>query len=282
MPLPASNQPQKTGGTYPRVTLGLGLTARLMDITPDMAEKWLQKNPRVQRNMSQSEVDMITRLIDGGDWYVNGATIVFGDDGRLYDGQHRLAACVKSGKIITCLCIWGVDSMAFTTMDTGRSRTGGDSLRANKIAYSNAVSSAVSILWKIERGTYTDVRTYTEKISPLETARFVEDHPGLANAAALSNPCCKIVHSSSVPTVCYYLFARIDANKCGEFFAHLVTGADLSPGSPILALRNKALIRGELRPGDLLRWFFVAWNAFRTGKALPRNIKLDGPLPELI
>ncbi len=251
-------------------------------MTPELAEKWLQKNPRVQRNMSQGEVDMLTRLILGGDWYVNGATIVFGDDGRLYDGQHRLAACAKSGKIVTCLCVWGVDSMAFATMDTGRVRTGPDNLKANKVAYSIAVSAAVGILWKIERGTYSDVRTYSYKISPLEVVRFVEQHPGLTDAAALSNPSCKIVHSSSVPAVCYYLFAQIDASKCSEFFNHLVTGADLSKGNPILALRNKALIRGELRPGDLLRWFFAAWNAFREGKPLPRNVPMTGPLPELI
>ncbi len=274
--------PKKTGGTYPRVTLGLGLTARLMDISPDLAEKWVKKNPRVQRNISQAEVDMITRLINGGDWYVNGATIVFGSDGRLYDGQHRLAAIVKSGKIVTCLCIWGVDAMAFTTMDTGRVRTGADSLRANKVAYTSAVSAAVGILWKMERGTFTDVRTYTDKISPLETARFVETHKGLVDAASLAQPCCKIVHSASVPTACYYLFSRIDADKTAEFFRYLVTGADLSAGSPILALRNKALLRGELKPNELLRYFFAAWNAFRAGKPMPRNVPTSGPLPELI
>ncbi len=271
---------KKTGGTYPRVTLGLGLTARLMDITPDLAAQWLKKNPRVQRNMSQAAVDMITRLINGGDWYVNGATIVFGSDGRLYDGQHRLAACIKSGKIITCLCIWGVDAMAFTTMDTGRVRTGTDALKANKIAYTSAVSAAVTVLWKLDRGLSADISHRIEKISPLEVARYVETHPGLVDAASLASPCCKIVHSASVPTACYYLFARIDAAKCSEFFAHLVTGADLSPGSPILTLRNKALTR-ELKSGELLRYFFAAWNAFRAGKPMPRNVPLSGPLPEL-
>ncbi len=278
----ALRDPKKTGGTYPRVTLGLGLTARLMDITPDLAEKWLKKNPRVQRNLSQPSVDMITRLIDGGDWYVNGATIVFGSDGRLYDGQHRLAACVKSGKIITCLCIWGVDTMAFTTMDTGRVRTGQDSLRANKIPYTSAVSAAVMVLWKIERGLFAEAKHRTPKISPLETARYVETHKGLVDAASLAQPCCKIVHSASVPTACYYLFAKIDADKCAEFFRYLVTGADLSAGSPILSLRNKALLRGELKPEDLLRYFFATWNAFRAGKAMPRNVPMSGPLPELI
>jgi hypothetical protein len=223
---------------------------------------------------------MITRMINGGDWYVNGATIVFGDDGRLCDGQHRLAACVKSGKTITCLCIWGVDTMAFTTMDTGRIRTGPDALRSNKIPYVSAVSAAVAILWKIERGVFKDVRRYDQKISPLEIARFVETHPGLVDAAAMATPCSRIVHSASVPTVCYYLFPGSMAQVCRVL--HLVTGADLSPGSPILTLRNTAMIKGSLKTGDLLRHVFAAWNAFRAGKPMPRKVELTGPLPELI
>jgi hypothetical protein len=41
---------QKAGGAYPRVSLGNGLTARLMEVTPDLAREWLQKNPRIQRS----------------------------------------------------------------------------------------------------------------------------------------------------------------------------------------------------------------------------------------
>ena len=93
-------KPQKRGGTFPAAQLGLGIKAQLMEITPALAEEWLSKNPRVQRTMSQTEVDMLARHITRGEWQLNGGTIVFSTDDRLCDGQHRLAACVQADKPI--------------------------------------------------------------------------------------------------------------------------------------------------------------------------------------
>lgn len=91
-------------------------------ITPEIAEAMLACNTRNIRNISVNKLKDYVNDMKNGRWEDNGETIKFYADGTLFDGQHRLAAIVKSGISIWMHVARGVDDEVSIT-DVGSVRT---------------------------------------------------------------------------------------------------------------------------------------------------------------
>ena len=65
-------------------------------ITPEYAKELLDYNKK-NRSLSKATVDRYAEDMRKDNWQQNGEAIKIDWDGNLIDGQHRLAACVKSG-----------------------------------------------------------------------------------------------------------------------------------------------------------------------------------------
>lgn len=255
-----------------------------MEITPEVAEKWLKDNRRLQRGISPESAAMIARAIEGDAWLFNGATIVFDSDNQLCDGQHRLSAIVRAGRPALSLVVWGVEPAAFDTMDIGRGhRTAQHVLGAHGIAYASSLGGAIQVLYRLDRGLQPTHRgKYTEriKISPVDVLQYLKERPDLREAPYRAQPVFRRMHNTSVPTACAYLFARIDKVACTAFFDALATGAGLDRGSPILELRERGS-EGRMDNGQLFFLFASAWNAWREGRKVRRGewrYSLDNPV----
>lgn len=96
-------------------------------ITPELAERYLQANTD-NRKIRQRVVDAIARDMLNGDFVLTHQGIAFDADGLLIDGQHRLAACVKSGVPMTVMVTRGIDRSSAEAIDTGIKRTFQDGL----------------------------------------------------------------------------------------------------------------------------------------------------------
>lgn len=64
-------------------------------VTPQMASLWLGDNPH-NRPINQKRVMELVKKIQAGSWKENPPIEVF-STGRLWNGQHRLTAIVRSG-----------------------------------------------------------------------------------------------------------------------------------------------------------------------------------------
>ena len=87
------------------------ITSEVMDITPDMAREMLKQNinnPRGDKSLKRAIVKSYADDILNGRWQLNGEAIVFDEDGRLVNGQHRLAAIVYAGNPAKMLVVRGV------------------------------------------------------------------------------------------------------------------------------------------------------------------------------
>ena len=104
---------------YPHVAISIET------ITPEIAEKMLVTNVGNRDPKRES----IAKAIENGEWVLNGATIVFDENGNLTDGQNRLMACIKSGKPIDTIVVRGIKRSAQITMDTGVKRVLADYLK---------------------------------------------------------------------------------------------------------------------------------------------------------
>ena len=97
----------------------------VMDITPKKANELLclNTNNRIIRN---SRVQMYSRDMANGSWKANGVPIVLGNDGELKDGQHRLQACVKSGKTMKNTLVVYLPKIQANCFDLGANRNARD------------------------------------------------------------------------------------------------------------------------------------------------------------
>ena len=109
-------------------------------VTKQDAEAYLRKNER-NRRIKERTVEKYVRDMNGGNWFFNGSPILISNDNELLDGQHRLAAIVKSGIPQNMIIIEGVSREALKTIDLGYPRTQSDALRMLGIDNSKLLST---------------------------------------------------------------------------------------------------------------------------------------------
>lgn len=105
-------------------------------ITPEFARFVLETTNTRNRTVKSSRVELYAKSMKEGNWKFNAEAIIFGvKDGRLVlmNGQHRLMACVLTGLSFPSALSFGVSEEAFSTMDNGAARTGGDTLNTSDI-----------------------------------------------------------------------------------------------------------------------------------------------------
>lgn len=111
------------------------MQSRWMDVTPAMAEMWLQHNFN-NRPVSLDTVRAYAREMKRGKWLPNHQGIAFNDRDELNDGQHRLMAIVLSGCTVRLMVTFGLPSKVKGTrmtgmdvVDRGKTRTVADQLK---------------------------------------------------------------------------------------------------------------------------------------------------------
>lgn len=97
-------------------------------ITPALADEWLRTRNKGNRTISEPHVDMLARQMSAGNWLSIHQPIAFDKSGELNDGQHRLAAVVRSGVTVTMWVCFGANREHMGAVDNTRTRTPGDAL----------------------------------------------------------------------------------------------------------------------------------------------------------
>lgn len=127
------SQIDRSGGEHAAVLATM--ETRWMDVTPVMAELWLQNNVQ-NRNVSQDTVNAYVREMLNGRWLPNHQGIAFDNRGALADGQHRLMAIVQSGCTVRLMVTFGLPSrvegelmVGMDTIDRGKTRSVADQLK---------------------------------------------------------------------------------------------------------------------------------------------------------
>lgn len=276
-------------------------TYRIVNVTPELAEKWLNQNTR-NRNLRENAVNAYARDMEAGNWSENGESIKFAKGkvllldgqpplygGALLDGQHRLWAISESEVTLRLLVVTGLKPTSQVTMDDGRKRTLADALTLrgehNAVALASVLRRA--LMWQEGQRRNTGAFTPTNT----ECLQFLEKHPESRESADISKSLRAPTQlPSSVLGLTHWVFSRIDAGDADWFFKHLGTGAIADQFHPILTLRKKArdiadesARRGGGRvPEDvLLAYVIKAWNAYRDGAQLKiLRFKPGGANPE--
>lgn len=190
-------------------------------INPAKAIEYLKRNvnnPRGKNSLNKRIVKSYAEDMASGLWVLNGESIVFDEDGFLKDGQHRLAAIIKSGATIQSCVIRGV-GRDVDIWDIGWKRTVAQMVNAssnNEIDCNPSIASAAGLIvndFKPAKGTRHHKQYIQDHYSELERAYRIACYGGQGSpkskCAACIAACYLALRTESVPSYELELFFRI-------------------------------------------------------------------------
>lgn len=272
----------------------------LETVTPSMAQKWLLTMIG-NRPLSQGKAIEYAIVMEEGRWSVNGETVKFDADGRLFDGQHRLQACALADKPFKTYVAYGIsDEDAFATVDVGKTRSHGDIFGIAGYPDSNVSSGAALLVYQFKNNLISmsgdasrrmkrGSAKFLAKLDKLpvkavhvtkeELLKFAEPFKDRLIGAVrfAGNIRCKLLTKNTIAG-CYLLFSEKSDVDAKSFFVDLSEGVGLSSSDPVYRLRERLIGNQaglhKLKRGAILMLLFKAWNKRRAGEKLKMAIKL--------
>jgi hypothetical protein len=213
-----------------------------MNVTPEMAQEWLETANVRNRSMSPHTVLRYAADMLAGYWQdTHQNAIAFYDDGSLADGQHRLAAVVKAKTTVQMYVAFGLQKDAIVAIDQGRPRKMADVMAMSGVLdggkYPSATVAMMNVIRRAE-GYTTGVPTAHEMTVAIERMR---DGINFSHAA-LSNSRGRIMHAA-VRAAIATAFFHCDHVRLGQFAEILCDGMPKSPAdATVITLRNRILL----------------------------------------
>jgi len=217
-----------------------------MVIHPNSAKVWLERKG-TNRKLSDRIVAKYAQDMTNGCWEINGESIKFsGDVGDgLVDGQHRLAACVLSGKPFTSLVVWGITD--FKEIDIGKSRSIADAIQifSNGASFGNcafAIDGAFASLLSYAMESKQRFAIIVTPFTHNQRVEFILKNQELKQILPEAQQ--YLVRGSTLrPATALALlwvasFSSYDRTEVHEFLQAVRDGVDLRRGHPALAYRN--------------------------------------------
>ena len=214
-------------------------------VDPEQAQKWLATNthnrPIVTRVVQRYSQDMLA-----GEWRYNPMEpLGFRKDGTCCQGQHRLAALVMSNTSQWFDILYNVPEHLFSVIDTGRTRSGSDTLAM--VGELNRFVLASALRWlrldeharsRVARG--VEYRMHRNiHVSNQEILQMLDKHPKIRDSVRWAQ--CIKPHTlipGALAVWVHYRAYQIDSDRADAYFADLSTGSGLTEGDPALAVRN--------------------------------------------
>lgn len=248
-------------------------------ITPDMAQEFLKKNIS-NRNVNRHRIKSYVNDMQGGRWTFNPSPIVFGEDGSLMDGQHRLIAIVESGVTIESLVMTGAPQTCKDTIDSGKPRTAGDAISIKGVPNANnvaAIASRIISFEKYKNAPIGNANSWASSANPskAEVVEYTMDKMDYLQSLYVKGD--ELYRSCPIrvlaPSEIGFLFhAIVPEDKANPFLTKVVSGIGLVDHTPELTLRRvleKTRVSKELHYGnaDLHALIFIAFEKSKNGES---------------
>lgn len=225
------------------------------------------------------------------EWELNGDSIRFSETGVLLDGQHRLAAIIKSGVSIETLVVTGLPDSVFDVIDVGARRSAGDVLDIRGYKNYNTVAAAAKMyfVWEAHgnpfHGTAPSSRPTIRQIE-----HVVDENPGLKEAVKLATASrwAKKYITPGMGAFCFYVFGQSAYADCVEsFYGVLDTGIATMKKDAAFLLRDMLMedktLAGKRKMSQKYKCalIFKAFKKHATREpSVLLRISIGGPKPE--
>lgn len=255
------------------VRLDQQLRAEFEVITPERAEQYLGKNTG-NRSYKVRKIAAYARDMEAGSFVVTGEAIKFDWNGRLIDGQNRLAAIINAGREVTTLVVRGLDPDVQMYLDSGAKRTHADALKIHGASGNlNSLAAVVRIVASYKEGTLPTAHSRAREFTHAETLAFYDENADLLTVAdTLADRWARRLYTpNSALAAAIFLTMEVDPVEAHRFFQTTVdmenfTGKD-DPRA-VLLRRLQSLRSESWVSAQFLYFILRAWNAWRSDKPL--------------
>jgi len=228
------------------------MEAKVILVTPAMAQKWLNEKNIQNRSLYQKTVESYAADMKQGLWALNNQGIGFDDERNLIDGQHRLQAVVYSGVTVPMLVIRGLQKNFFDghltqeTVDQGKSRGAGDVLALTRgLENANLKSALIRAVIKLCTGS-------NRRVSVGILWEIIKIYEKELNAVVENRSHVKALVFA--PAQGAFVFAaKCFMEKTIDFEKQYFSGENLQAGNPINTFRNYMLNRPPNNGGGAFR-----------------------------
>lgn len=221
------------------------LDVDLETITPDVAMEYLELNRENNRNLVANSYNRYAHDMKNNDWKLNGQAIKFDENGNLFDGQHRLKACIQSNSQFVSLVVRNVPTEAFATYDDRPSKSFTDVLNDRGVKYASQIRTLITRIIRheskagylshyqpsnIEFDKYLGNNEWLKELVSSEAAMLIRE-PGRKGGMKLFKPVSA--------TFALWMLTQVNKEKANEFFEKLILGrANYDKNEAIMELRN--------------------------------------------
>jgi hypothetical protein len=272
-------EPGKPGNGMLRAEQILGLPVRSkkwnmeITITPEMAADLIKT--RTQRPIRKAKIDRFARDMSLDEFPTTHQGIAINEKGQLDDGQHRMLACILSGKPITIKVFFNEPEKNFVHYDRGTARTLADDMSVMDVCEANVAQTlqgAGRILFNLHNGNMPWTRH-----PPMTAANLLdvtEHHPKLVDT-------CSMLYRRKGPmpaatsAAFFTLFREVDEDLALNFYVQIRDGEALFSDDPafvvrkVLIAKSATLNRSIGRDSYMLR-LVRAWNHLKAGRKVRR------------
>jgi hypothetical protein len=141
-------------------------------LTPEAAKAILSGNTK-NRPVSQANLKKLKTEINEGRWKLTHQGICVSKEGNLIDGQHRVLACIETGKPIEVMLTTGAPEENFKYIDTGKKRGTSDILAIEGFKHHTSLASLVTNAVYWENGVPLSAKQ-SDSIDPNDIINFAK------------------------------------------------------------------------------------------------------------
>jgi hypothetical protein len=242
-------------------------TSRIVEIDPVSAAAILKDRNQGNRPPKPNKVQQFAADMANGRWGLTGDTLKFAPDGRLLDGQNRLAAAVRVNKPFKTHVVFGIDPQLFGRMDIGKPRNAADVLHIAGYKYASTLASALRWAHLLDTNPYN--RDTLQPDFVLDLAR--DEYPDIEGFIKYGREINRqFAHPAGQAAALMYKFFKSDAAKAEDFFQAWMKGQRNGKYQIIdtmQALLHSQKVNNNGRIHELVRAAIIikAWNIFKAG-----------------
>lgn len=223
------------------------MKTQVVQVTPEMAAEWLGNTPSFQRKLRAGVVDQYARDMLAGHWTVTHQGIAIDRKGRLIDGQHRLAAIIKSGLTVAMNVTTDAPPSSYSHIDGGLARNAIDALRAGGHDSITADQLSIARILESDGNTAAAGRGY----SPFELLDLVERHKNAIHFALQSCPhrARGVTTSATLAAVASAYYHEGDRVRLADFVRILVDGVATNAARDACVIYLRDWLRNQRASG---------------------------------
>jgi hypothetical protein len=254
-----------------------------ISVTPQMADEMLGYNDR-NRPQSPNTVRHYARQMKEGKWVYTRQPIIFSAEGRLIDGQHRLAACLESGVAFNVDVAFGAPDEAFSFIDIGKKRQAADIFAINGVARYSTVAAATG--WVAQYFEQGDIgrNPGNHGRTPDELYQVFLKHPNIQESVPFGHRVYDAGLAAPAPMAAmHYICSRKSRRDADQFFTVLADGIGFRDKKDPIFKLHKTLQDNRAKPKDdrlsprrIAAYTIKAWNAWRRNDTVSQFKLADG------